>query len=107
MTSIPLQISPTCWARIAAEAAELGFGRGIAVTTVRGYLLQGPLDEDQVSAVAGRLLADAVVERTVIAPVGDAALQVPPEERRNLLVHVLPKPGVMDPVAESCAAGDQ
>ena len=67
------------------------------------------------------LLADRIVEKVIVAPVGDAELnQVPERLSPNpqppipspqycpLLVHVLPKPGVMDPVAQSVmsAIGD-
>ena len=39
----------------------------------------------------------------MIAPIGDPLLGVPPEGRPRL-IHVLPKPGVMDPVAQSVLA---
>ena len=68
--------------------------------TARGYLLEGPLDEADVRRLARELLADEVVEQTVIGRLGDAALNTPPP-RTALCVHVLPKPGVMDPVALS------
>ncbi|MCA9228790.1 MAG: phosphoribosylformylglycinamidine synthase subunit PurS, partial [Planctomycetales bacterium] len=49
-----------------------------------------------------QLLADAVVERIVMAPVGDARLNEPPAHLADpQAVHVLPKPGVTDPVAET------
>ncbi len=86
--------------RTAADAADLGLAENLAVSAARGYLIQGDLDAGQVGRIAAELLADAVVERTVVAPVGDAALVVPPDGASNL-VYVLPKPGVMDPVAMS------
>ncbi len=86
--------------RTAADAADLGLAENLAVSAARGYLIQGDLEAGQVGRIAAELLADAVVERTVVAPVGDAALTVPPDGATNL-VYVLPKPGVMDPVAMS------
>jgi phosphoribosylformylglycinamidine synthase len=87
---------------VATEAADLGLP-ALAVTAARGYLIQGRLEREQVERLARELLADDVVETTVVAPVGDAALTVPPNGSSRL-VHVLPKPGVMDPVAQSAIA---
>ena len=84
----------------AAAAAELGLARNLSVAAARGYLIQGDLDRRQIERIAGELLTDRIVERTVAAPVGDAALIAPPRTGARL-VHVLPKPGVMDPVAQS------
>ena len=89
--------------RVAGDTADLGLAKNLAVTAARGYLVQADLDREQVMRVADELLADRLVERTVVAPVGDAALGQPPAGRRQL-VHVLPKPGVMDPVAQSALA---
>jgi phosphoribosylformylglycinamidine synthase len=89
--------------RIASEAHDLGLAGPISVAVAHGYLLEGPLDRAQVELAARALLVDGVVERAVIAPVGDAALTTPPNGRPQL-VHVLPKPGVMDPVAQSAQA---
>src|SRR5687768_6730695 len=89
--------------RVAADAADLGLGTGLSVSAARGYLIQGELELEQVRGIADRLLADQVVERTVVGRVGEASLFTPPDGRRRL-VHVLPKPGVMDPVAQSAAA---
>ncbi len=58
------------------------------------------------------MLVDGVVERPVIAPIGDARLSDPSlafassvgDARGWQVVHVLPKPGVMDPVAQSALA---
>src|SRR3990172_10987509 len=89
--------------QVAADAADLGLAKHLAVAAARGYLIQGELDQEEVVRIAHELLADRVVERTVVAPVGDEALNVAPDGRRRL-VHVLPKPGVMDPVAQSALA---
>ncbi|HUT90884.1 MAG TPA: phosphoribosylformylglycinamidine synthase subunit PurL, partial [Thermoguttaceae bacterium] len=61
----------------------------------------GPhLAPDDLARLTGQLLADPIVERTVVARVADPQLLVPPEGKSRV-VHVLPQPGVMDPVAES------
>jgi len=86
--------------QVAADTADLGLAENLAVTSARGYLIQASLDRDQVTRIAHELLADRVVERTVVAPVGEEALSRSPGDGRRL-VHVLPKPGVMDPVAQS------
>src|SRR5687768_1526018 len=98
----------------------MGLGE-IQVQAVRGFLLQGNLDERQVNTLARELLADLVVERPVVGKVGDerllypgggpvvGTLRVPSADRgtrsvpttEKQLIHVLPKPGVTDPVADS------
>ncbi len=85
---------------VAATAAELHLADDLAVISARGYLIQGELDRAQVEQIADELLADRVVERTVVAPAGDPLLTELPDERTHW-IHVLPKPGVMDPVAQS------
>ncbi len=87
-------------ARIAAEAADLGIAEDARINTAHGYLIQGRLDREQIARLVAELLADRVVERTVIAAVGDLVLARPPAAGQRA-VHVLPKPGVMDPVAQS------
>ena len=89
--------------RVAAEAADLGLAENLPVTAASGYLVQGNLTPQQIERIASELLADSVVERVVFAPVGDPQLTHPPAGRSRL-VHVLPKPGVMDPVAQSALA---
>ena len=89
--------------RVATDAADLGLGAGLSVSAARGYLIQGELELEQVRCIADQLLADRVIERTVVGRVGEEALLAHPDGRRRL-VHVLPKPGVMDPVAQSAAA---
>jgi phosphoribosylformylglycinamidine synthase len=86
--------------RVVAEAADLGLPCNLAVTAGWGYLIQGTLDRAAIERLAGELLADRVVERAAIAPIGDPQLAIPPQGRARL-IHVLPKPGVMDPVAQS------
>jgi phosphoribosylformylglycinamidine synthase len=86
--------------KVAAEAAELGIAPSLQITAARGFLIEGKLSRQQAEQLARDLLADAVVERTVVAPVGEGALVKSPAGNGRL-VHVLPKPGVMDPVAQS------
>jgi len=85
---------------IAAEARDLGVAEDLAVVAARGYLLEGDVGESDVRRLAAELLSDPIVERTVIGRVGDAALHKAPAGCSRL-VHVLPLPGVMDPVAQS------
>ncbi len=89
--------------KIAAEAAELGVSDSLRVEMARGFLLEGELTADQALRITTELLADAVVERTVVAVVGDDQL-IRPRPGWAKLVHVMPKPGVMDPVAQSTRA---
>jgi phosphoribosylformylglycinamidine synthase len=89
--------------RVTAEAADLGLADRLAVTAGWGYLIQGDLEPSQVLRIADELLADAIVEETTVAAVGDEVLSRP-RDGRSCLIHVLPKPGVMDPVAQSAMA---
>ncbi len=89
--------------RVAADAADLGLGDHLTIHAAYGYLLQGELTREQVLLLARELLSDPIVERTTVARVGDLALAQPPPDAAAgaCPVHVLPKPGVMDPVATS------
>src|SRR5215469_3291319 len=94
--------------RVAADAADLGLtddGQGgrLQVAAGYGYLIEGNLSEADVKRLAAELLSDRIVERAAVARVGDPALAEPPSGETHL-VHVLPKPGVMDPVAQSAQA---
>ena len=104
----PLEREPDLEAgRVAAEAAALGLGK-IELRTARGFLIQSgahspELTQAQAEKISRELLCDAVVERAVVGKAGDKTLlQAPVGYER--LVHVLPKPGVMDPVAQSVLA---
>lgn len=91
----------------AGDAVDLGIALPgqLQILAGRGFLIQGNLDAEQVRKLADELLADTVVERTVFAPIGDASLTAPPSAEIGAttaaIVYVLPKPGVMDPVAQS------
>ncbi|MEX0677186.1 MAG: phosphoribosylformylglycinamidine synthase subunit PurL [Pirellulales bacterium] len=95
---------------VVGAAAELGIARPVRVAAASGYLIQGALDGEQVVRIACELLVDSVVERSVMAKVGDRRLIDPLAAGINgqgqhwQIVHVLPKPGVMDPVAQSALA---
>ena len=86
--------------RISDEADDLGICSELQVHAAHGYLIEGEIDSSAATKLADQLLADTVVERTLVAKVGDAALSESPNGTANL-VYVLPKPGVMDPVAQS------
>jgi phosphoribosylformylglycinamidine synthase len=97
----PAEGQPDLIARqVAAAAADLGLAQHLPVVAARGYLIQGAFDRQHLARIAAELLTDPVVERTVLAPVGDELLCRPPAGHPRL-IHVLPKPGVMDPVAQS------
>lgn len=85
---------------VASDAADLGLASDLSVTAARGFLVQGDLDEAQANRLARELFADGIVERTVVARAGDRRLSEPPNGKPQLL-HVMLKPGVMDPVAQS------
>ena len=87
-------------AQIVGDAADMGLAEGLVVCTAHGYLVDGDLDRDQIQQLSERLLADTVVESAVVGEVGAAELSQPPISGGQV-VHVLPKPGVMDPVALS------
>ena len=100
--------------QVAVSAAELGIAPNLEVTSARGYLIQGDLDEAQIARLADELLADRVVERPIVTAVGKGASGSLPASAihkcatgsasATQVIHVLPKPGVMDPVAMSTQA---
>jgi phosphoribosylformylglycinamidine synthase len=88
-------------AQTADDARDLELGdEHLGIVAGEGYLIEGEISREDAERAARELFCDAVVERAVVAPVGDAALAEPPLLHARL-VHVLPKPGVMDPVAQS------
>jgi phosphoribosylformylglycinamidine synthase len=90
-----------------SAAIELGLPAGLVVSAATGYLVQGELDEAAVGRIARELLVDSVVERAIVAPLGDGRLVDPHAaglagvDGELRVVQVLSKPGVMDPVAQS------
>jgi phosphoribosylformylglycinamidine synthase len=95
-------------ARTSEEIHELGIGDDVSVVFARGFLVEGDLDREAADQLAASLLSDSVTERTVVAVAGEAVLSEPPVSTEAAagmrLVNVLPKPGVMDPVAASTIA---
>ena len=85
---------------VTTAAADLGIAGDVDVDAAHCYLLQGDLSRAQVEKLAESLLADGVVERTILGQVGEEVLQQSPNGK-STLIHVLPKPGVTDAVAES------
>lgn len=83
---------------IQGDAPDLGLADNFRVSTARGYLIQGDFSQEQIEDVARRLFADTVVEKTIIGPVGDEKFS---GNNGNQVIHVLPKAGVTDAVAES------
>ncbi len=89
--------------QVVTVASELGLATGIRVTAAAGYLIQADLRREQLEQLARELFADPIAQRAIVARVGDAALSQPPQPEA-ILIHVLPRPGVMDPVALTAAA---
>lgn len=89
--------------RIRHEAREFGYPPNVQVATARGYLVQADLDESELLPTAKQLFADPIVEALRVAAVEAQTLNVHPEHSGQL-VYVLPKPGVMDPVAQTAAS---
>ncbi len=94
--------------QVAADARDLGIDNDLKVASARGFLVQGAsLDSPQFERLASELFTDTLAEQAVTAPVGDSKLDSPPfasNGSAGALVHVLLKPGVMDPVAQSAEA---
>jgi phosphoribosylformylglycinamidine synthase subunit PurSL len=93
---------------VVSEAADLGLGE-FRVAAARGFLIQGEISASQIERIARELLADLVVEFPVVGVPGQAELgELPRSINRQAaaeaLIHVLPKPGVTDPVAASTLA---
>ena len=85
------------------DGLDLGIHGAWQVAAGRGYLVEGDFTLAQMQRLAEELFADPVVERFVIGQAGDSVLLEPPSPDMQP-VYVLPKPGVMDPVAMSAAA---
>src|SRR3954454_16480985 len=81
--------------RLSDEAAESGLPGPWSIAACRGFLIEGALGSAELERAARSVLADPVVESFRINPP-----ESPTSEARTL-VHVMPKPGVTDPEAES------
>lgn len=80
------------------EAAELGLPGPWKIASSRGFLVEGTLGRDDLRRAAEAVLVDPVVEAYAIRPSHEPSGVV------GTVVHVLPKPGVTDPEAESARA---
>lgn len=87
---------------IQAETAarELGICDALEVHGTHGFLVQGSLDANSAVKMAREYLADPIAQRVQTSLVGDPKLSNYSGQAKQL-VHVLLKPGVMDPVAQS------
>lgn len=92
--------------RTTEEISELGLGEQVSVAFARSFLVQGDFAISEANRLAETLLCDAVTERAVVAIAGQDMLNEPPGQQTTL-VNVLPKPGVMDPVAASTIGAAQ
>jgi phosphoribosylformylglycinamidine synthase II len=90
--------------RTSEEIAELGLGDNVSLSFAKGFLVQGNFALDEARRLAETLLCDGITERSIVAIAGQDALNQPPSDfagAQATLINVLPKPGVMDPVAAS------
>jgi len=96
-------------ARVAAAAAELHLAPALLVASAHGFLLQGSLTPAQLDLALRELLVDRVVEVARTGLPSDPDLCAAPASvdgsRDWQVVHVLLKPGVMDPVALTAQQG--
>jgi phosphoribosylformylglycinamidine synthase II len=105
----PSEGEPDLLARAAtSEAADLGLP-AFTAHAARGFLVQGKISQLEVERIARELLADLVVEYPTVGKPGEAGLdggraRNEPAGGSPTIIHVLPKPGVTDPVAESALA---
>ncbi|MGZ3317173.1 MAG: phosphoribosylformylglycinamidine synthase subunit PurS, partial [Isosphaeraceae bacterium] len=84
--------------RLSVEAAESGIPGPWTIAASRGFLVEGTLRQEDIDRAARQVLADPVVESFQIRPVPS------PDVADRSVVHVLPRPGVTDPEAESACA---
>ena len=81
--------------RLAVDAAEAGLGDSWYITTSRGFLIEGEISRVNLEQAARDVLVDMVCEQFVIRPADSTV------DACETCVHVMPKPGVTDPEAES------
>ena len=97
----------------ANAASELHISQDLVIQAAYGFLLQGAIDEATVHRVAREVLSDPIAQQYIAAPVGHESLSKAPLPKGSMsasktengstgiLVYAMPKPGVMDPVAQS------
>jgi phosphoribosylformylglycinamidine synthase len=90
----------------ASSARELGIAGELHILGIQGFLLQGDLNDKVVHEIATSYLADPIAQQSMTASVGDAKWSDPQSVGlgKGTLIHVMFKPGVMDPVAQSTLA---
>jgi phosphoribosylformylglycinamidine synthase II len=81
--------------RLSDEAAESGLPGPWSIAACRGFLIEGALGSAELERAARSVLVDPVVESFRINPSESSTGEA------RTLVHVMPKPGVTDPEAES------
>jgi phosphoribosylformylglycinamidine synthase subunit PurSL len=84
--------------QVVIDAAELNLPGPWSVAASRGFLIEGNLSRSDVERAAREVLADPMVEVFTVRP----SVETP--SGPGTVVHVLPKPGVTDPEAESALA---
>jgi phosphoribosylformylglycinamidine synthase len=81
--------------RLSVEATESGIPGPWEISASRGFLVEGSLAQGEIEQAARQVLVDPVVESYQIRRVPSGSLA------ERAIVHVLPRPGVTDPEAES------
>ncbi len=89
--------------QVETEASELGLGDRLQVTSTRGFLVQGSIEGERLADTAVRVLADPVVEQLAVhrVPAETPTTHNKSTDDESLRIHVLPKPGVTDSVADN------
>jgi phosphoribosylformylglycinamidine synthase subunit PurSL len=85
--------------RVADEAALLGLPGPWRAAAARGFLIEGKLTREDLHRAARAVLVDPVAESFRVFRIGEDE-----DDRGSAVVHVLPKPGVTDPEADSAKA---
>jgi phosphoribosylformylglycinamidine synthase subunit PurSL len=88
---------------VRAEARELGIDQPFRVDASRGFLVAGLSSVAEAERAARELLAEPIVQRIRVRAVDDPGAHQP-EHAGEVVWHVLPRPGVTDPEAESALA---
>jgi len=90
-------------AKVASDAEELGLHGPWAVSSGRGFLIEGQVERSEIARVAEALLVDPVVETYAVHRVGAPSRRADDlaEQTAASTIYVLPKPGVTDPEGDS------
>lgn len=88
---------------IERSITELGLDKGVRVSVLRIYILEGPLSKDQACVIAEELLVDPVVQDyTLFSSCGPKPLK---QSKGRHVVEIAYNQGVMDPVEASTIKG--